>query len=108
MSYDIYLKERATGETIELPVKHIMTGGTCCADYDEITGLFTVQAITEAWLNVTYNYTQYFCDATEGDSRFYGKEKDKKLIVLISTRRVKSSLQKCVKNKICLLKNIFL
>ncbi|MBP3197158.1 MAG: hypothetical protein J6N21_09165 [Butyrivibrio sp.] len=82
MSYDIYLKERATGETIELPVKHIMKGGTCCADYDEITGLFTVQAITEAWLNVTYNYTQYFCDATEGDSRFYGEDDEGKYVNL--------------------------
>lgn len=80
MSYDIYLKERATGETIELPVKHIMTGGTCCADYDEITGLFTVQATTEAWLNVTYNYTQYFRDATEGDSRFYGEDVEGKYV----------------------------
>ena len=55
MSYDIYLKEKSTGETIELPVKHVMTGGTYCADYDELSGVFTVRATTEAWLNVTYN-----------------------------------------------------
>lgn len=35
MSYDIHLTERASGETIKLPIKHMMTGGTYQADYDE-------------------------------------------------------------------------
>ena len=51
MSYDIYLKEKSTGETIELPVKHVMTGGTYCADYDELAGVFTVRANTE-WMGL--------------------------------------------------------
>ena len=34
MSYDIWLKDRVTGERIQLPVKHLMTGGTYRADYD--------------------------------------------------------------------------
>lgn len=48
MSYDIYLKEPSSGETIELPVRHLMTGGTYRADYDEVTGRFTPAAISEA------------------------------------------------------------
>lgn len=70
VSYDIYLKDRVSGKTIELPTKHIMTGGTYRADYDEKTGLFSPQPISEAWLNVTYNYAHYYYEATEGGPRF--------------------------------------
>ena len=55
-----------------------MTGGTYCAHYDELTGTFTAKAITEAWLNVTYNYSQYYRDATDGDDRFYGEDREGK------------------------------
>ena len=41
MSYDIRLKDPVTDETLELPVKHVMTGGTYQADYDERTGTFS-------------------------------------------------------------------
>ena len=78
MSYDIYLKEKSTGETIELPVKHVMTGSTYCADYNELAGVFTVRATTEAWLNVTYNYSKYYYDAADGDDRFYGENREGK------------------------------
>lgn len=74
MSYDIYLKEKSTGETIDLPVKHVMAGGTCCAEYDEATGESSVKPITEAWLNITYNYSRYYSEAAEGDDRFYGED----------------------------------
>ena len=37
MSYDIRLKDPVTDETLDLPVKHVMTGGTYQADYDEQT-----------------------------------------------------------------------
>ena len=70
MSYDIRLKDPVTGETLELPVKHVMTGGTYQADYDERTGTFSPRPISEAWLNITYNYSHYYYEATEGDSRF--------------------------------------
>ena len=76
VSYDIYLTERASGETIMLPIKHMMTGGTYRADYDEITKTFSPARISEAWLNVTYNYGGYYYDAAEGDERFFGKEND--------------------------------
>lgn len=47
-----------------------MTGGTYCADYDKFAGVFTVRPTTEAWLNVTYNYSKYYYDADDGDDRF--------------------------------------
>ena len=74
MSYDICLTERASGETIILPIKHLMTGGTYRADYDEKTKTFSPTPINEAWLNITYNYSRYYYEAAEGDERFYGKE----------------------------------
>ena len=60
MSYDIWLKDRVTEERIQLPVKHLMTGGTYRADYDERTGTFSPAAISDAWLNITYNYGRYY------------------------------------------------
>lgn len=62
MSYDIYLKDPVTKEVIEFDEPHQMKGG-----------MFAVGGTTEAWLNVTYNYAQYYYDATEGDDRFFGK-----------------------------------
>ena len=70
MSYDIRLKDPVTDETLDLPVKHVMTGGTYQADYNERTGTFSPRPISEAWLNITYNYSHYYYEATEGDSRF--------------------------------------
>ena len=76
MSYDIELKDPVSKEVIELPVKHVMIGGTYAADYDERTGTFTPKPISEAHLNVTYNYSSYYYAATDGDERFFGKTKD--------------------------------
>ncbi len=73
MGYDIWLMEKSTGESIELPVRHVMIGGTYAADYDERTGQFTVQPTAEAWLHITYNYAKYYYDAADGDDRFYGE-----------------------------------
>ena len=75
MSYDIRLMDRVSEEPIQLPVKHIMTGGTYQADYDAETGTFSPAAINEAWLNITYNYSRYYYEAAEGDERFYGEER---------------------------------
>ena len=74
MSYDIWLKDRVTGERIQLPVKHLMTGGTYRADYDERTGTFSPAAISDAWLNITYNYGRYYYEATDKDPRFEHEE----------------------------------
>ena len=62
MSYDIYLKDPVTQEVIEFDEPHQMKGG-----------MYAVGGTTEAWLNVTYNYAQYYYDATEGDDRFFGQ-----------------------------------
>ena len=49
MSYDIYLCDPVTKETIELDSPHMMTGGT-----------YAIGGTTEAWLNVTYNYADWY------------------------------------------------
>jgi len=56
MSYDIYLKDPNTWDTIELPEKHDVKGGT-----------FAVGGTTEAWINVTYNYAARFEHAFSND-----------------------------------------
>lgn len=74
MSYDISLKDRVSGETLELPMAHVMTGGTYAADYDERTGRFSPKPIREAWLNITYNYSHYYYEATDGNPQFAHEE----------------------------------
>ena len=49
MSYDIYLNDPVTGQTIELDNAHQLTGGT-----------YALGGTTEAWLNVTYNYGGHY------------------------------------------------
>ena len=45
MSYNVYLNDPVTGETLELDAPHQMKGGT-----------FEIGGSYEAWLNVTCNY----------------------------------------------------
>ena len=59
MSYDINLKDPVTKETIELDEPHFMRGGT-----------FAVGGTKELWLNITYNYSHYYYEATDKDPRF--------------------------------------
>ena len=54
MSYDIYLRDSVTGETLELDEPHVLTGGT-----------YAMGGTTECWLNVTYNYAKHY--VTIGD-----------------------------------------
>lgn len=49
MSYDIYLKDPSSGETVILARPHNLTGGT-----------YAVGGTNEAWLNITYNYAPHF------------------------------------------------
>jgi len=49
MSYGIRLADPVTSETIELPERHALAGGT-----------YALGGTTEAWLNVTYNYATHF------------------------------------------------
>ena len=65
MSYDINLRDPVTKETINFADSHQMRGGT-----------YVVGGTTEAWLNITYNYSEYYYEATENDPRFFGKLPD--------------------------------
>lgn len=62
MSYDITLKDPVTHEVIEFDEPHQMKGG-----------MYAIGGTKEAWLNITYNYANYYYDAAEGDDRFFGK-----------------------------------
>lgn len=57
MSYSVYLKEPANGKRVHFDAPHNMTGGMYCFG-----------GTTEAWLNITYNYADwYYRDDTFGD-----------------------------------------
>lgn len=64
MSYDIYLRDSVSGETLHTSEKHYMTGGT-----------YREGGNTEMWLNVTFNYAPYYFDVfpEEGIRTIYGK-----------------------------------
>ena len=49
MSYDIYLNDPVTGEPLEFADTMDLRGGT-----------FALGGTTEAWLNITYNYSSHF------------------------------------------------
>lgn len=49
MSYDISLKDPVTNKTLELNDLHFMKGGT-----------YAVGGTRELWLNITYNYAQWY------------------------------------------------
>ena len=49
MSYDIYLSDPVTHEPLELEAAHHMRGGT-----------YAMGGTTEAWLNITYNYADWY------------------------------------------------
>lgn len=49
MSYDIYLLDPVTKETIEFDFEHQIKGGT-----------YAVGGTSRAWLNVAYNYSSIF------------------------------------------------
>jgi len=65
MSYDIYLTDPITGETIQLDEPHCFKGGT-----------YAVGGTNEAWINITYNYGRYYhkyIDKEKGIRWLYGK-----------------------------------
>ena len=49
MSYDISLRDPVTHETIECETPHFIRGGT-----------YAVNGTQELWLNITYNYSQFY------------------------------------------------
>lgn len=85
MSYDIRLKDPVTDETLDLPVKHVMTGGTYQADYDEQTRTFSPKPISDLALIKVYvslwdisKLSKVFCETVRlllaySDNRFHAK-----------------------------------
>jgi len=59
VSYDIYLVDPVTSQTLELDTAHDLRGGT-----------YAVGGTRDCWLNITYNYAHYYYEATDGDPRF--------------------------------------
>ena len=70
MSYDIYLRDQIRGDVIRLADPSICTGGFYCAHYDISSSTWSTHPITDAWLKVTENYSDYYYEAAEGDERF--------------------------------------
>jgi hypothetical protein len=64
MSYDIRLVDPTTKNTIQFDNKHEIKGGN-----------YVAKGTTEAWLNVTYNYSQHFYKVMgdKGIRTIYGK-----------------------------------
>ena len=64
MSYDIRVFDSKTEEPVTLPEKHYFAGGT-----------FAMDGTTDPWLNITYNYGDYFykfMDEDRGIRALYG------------------------------------
>lgn len=59
MSYDFTLKNKKTGETLTMPIKYNLYGGT-----------YEIGGTNKCWLNITYNYSKYYYEASENDNRF--------------------------------------
>lgn len=75
MSYDIYLTDPKTGDTLELSEKHHLTGGT-----------YAVGGTKECHLNVTYNYSRHyyrFIDEELGIRRIYGMTGEQSIPILV-------------------------
>ena len=70
MSYDIELKNKVTGETAKMRHSQYIRGGTVPARLNPVTGELEQSEQVEAHINITYNYSHYYYDATDGDIRF--------------------------------------
>ena len=70
MSYDIELKNKATNETAKMRHHQYVRGGNVPARLNPITGKLEQAEQIEAHINITYNYSHYYYEATDGDPRF--------------------------------------
>lgn len=68
MSYDISLVTKE-GKVVAVQTPFFMRGGTIPSTIGP-DGNFIQTPQTEAHINITYNYSKYFYEATEGDERF--------------------------------------
>ena len=74
MSYDIELKNKKTPETAFMQHPQYVRGATVPAKIDPVTGELVQAAQAEASINITYNYSSYYEEATKGDPRFAHEE----------------------------------
>lgn len=70
MSYDIELRNKVTGETAKMRHPQYVRGGTVPARLNPATGELEQAEQAEAHINITYNYSHYYYEATDGDPRF--------------------------------------
>lgn len=73
MSYDIELINRKTKQPLLLSQPQYIRGGTVKAKLDENDNLVQTKE-TEASINITYNYSHYYVEATRDDRRFFKQE----------------------------------
>lgn len=77
MSYDIELINRKTKQPLLLSQPQYIRGGTVKAKLDENDNLVQTKE-TEASINITYNYSHYYVEATRDDRRFFKQEANAK------------------------------
>lgn len=70
MSYDVELIDRKTKETVKLQTPLFLRSANMPAMLDDVTGQLVQIPQTEACMNITYNYSSYFYEVTEGDEDF--------------------------------------
>lgn len=70
MSYDIELKNKVTGETTTMRHPQYVRGGNVPARLNPMTGELEQAEQIEASINITYNYSHYYYEATDSDPRF--------------------------------------
>lgn len=70
MSYDIELIDKNTKKTISMNRHQFIRGGKVPAAIDTNTGRLAQIAQRDASINITYNYSHYFYEATDNDERF--------------------------------------
>lgn len=73
MSYDIELINKKTKQPLLLSQPQYIRGGTVKAKLDENDNLVQTKE-TEASINITYNYSHYYVEATRDDRRFFKQE----------------------------------
>lgn len=70
MGYYIKLINQKTGKVVHLENKEFLRSSLVPVIYDETSRYMIPQGSQEASLSVTYNYSKYYYEATEGDDRF--------------------------------------
>ena len=70
MSFDFDLIDRNTKEIVVLNRPRFIQSGIIPTVSDDITGKLVKVAQGKASINITYNYSHYFYEATDGDERF--------------------------------------